>query len=139
MATLLAIVRDHGESSEWFSCDSDKANGDLDRYELWRVIKEQVRILREDMDSSEPDEPDPDLDVTFHNKADRSAQGKATGVTPPRTIPCDKAEYGKMEDRRSKNIPVFSRRLTSTEARLSLQAARTTGEKVWEWAADPTF
>jgi hypothetical protein len=140
MATLLAMARDHGESSDWISCGSQKGSDhdDLDRYELWRVIKKQVKILREDMDTSEPDDPEPERDSMFHGKAEHLAQGKSAGMTLTRTVPFGKAEHGKIEELRSKNIPVFSHRLTPSEATLTLQTASTGDEKIWDWGSDPT-
>lgn len=47
MAALLIIARNKTDGVVSLGGDDD--HGDLGRYELWRVIKEQIRILREDM------------------------------------------------------------------------------------------
>ncbi|KAK4998711.1 hypothetical protein LTR66_002103 [Elasticomyces elasticus] len=56
VATLLVLARhETGEpplSSSPSSSLSDKPDDVLDKYELWTVMKEQVKILRDDMDSS---------------------------------------------------------------------------------------
>jgi hypothetical protein len=124
MATLLAMARDHAESTDWFLAGFHTDGDDLSRYELWRVMKEQVKILREDMDSSKPDDPDPEPEVTFHGKAELLAQGKAAANVPTGIVPFGKAERGKIEESSSTNIPVFSRRLTLSEARLALHKER---------------
>ena len=46
VATLLAIAGNRSENSI-----EEEEDGDLDKYELWREMKRQVRLLREDMDS----------------------------------------------------------------------------------------
>lgn len=58
VATLLELARsgDDSESSE--SEDEEGDGSPLDRYELWRVIRKQIRILREQMDSSKPAVPE---------------------------------------------------------------------------------
>lgn len=52
IATLLAIVRDEAEDEAAASSD-DNPDDDLDDYVLWRVIKKQAKILRDDMDSGD--------------------------------------------------------------------------------------
>jgi hypothetical protein len=63
VATLLELARNHGDDSD-DSDDEDDGAGDnndgddnpddpLDKYEFWRVIKEQIKLLREEM-GSEP-------------------------------------------------------------------------------------
>lgn len=56
VATLLSLART-GEDSESSESDDDGGGDDLplDRYELWRVIKRQIKILREQMDNSKPE------------------------------------------------------------------------------------
>lgn len=56
VATLLALARDHtstAKSDDGHDGDSDGGSDgdddDLDQYEFWRVMVEQVKILREDM------------------------------------------------------------------------------------------
>jgi hypothetical protein len=139
MTSLLTIARDHAESADWFSCDSIEDDDDLKQYELWRVIKQQVKILREDMDVSEPDEPAPDLEVTFHDQAERVAQGTSARVTLPGPVPLSKAEHGLLGPCSSMSIPVFSRRLTPEEAKATLQKQQTGGEKIWDWGYGSTF
>lgn len=54
VATLLELAHSEDDSE---SSDSEDDEGDgtpLDRYELWRVIKKQIKILRDQMDSSKP-------------------------------------------------------------------------------------
>ena len=50
VATLLAIAGNRSENGIWDDRDDD--DGDLDDYELWREMKTQVRLLRQDMDTS---------------------------------------------------------------------------------------
>ena len=50
VATLLAIAGNRSEDGIRGGGDED--GGDLDDYELWREMKKQVRLLRDDMDSS---------------------------------------------------------------------------------------
>ena len=45
VATLLAIAGNRSENGI-----EDEEDGDLDKYELWREMKRQVKLLREDMD-----------------------------------------------------------------------------------------
>lgn len=57
VATLLVLAKkhleqgNHGRSRE--NDDGDGDGDDLDEYELWRVMKEQVKILRDEMGSSD--------------------------------------------------------------------------------------
>ena len=61
VATLLALARDHTASlatdtNRW-GCEPihvglERSDDDLDSFVLWRVIKVQIRVLREDMDNS---------------------------------------------------------------------------------------
>lgn len=53
VATLLELARS-GEDSESSDSDDEGDGTPLDRYELWRVIKKQIKILRDQMDSSKP-------------------------------------------------------------------------------------
>ena len=46
VATLLAIAGNRSENGI-----EDEEDGDLDKYELWREMKRQVKLLREDMDT----------------------------------------------------------------------------------------
>ena len=48
VATLLELARDHDDDSDEES-DGDDGDDPLDDYELWRVFKAQVKILREEM------------------------------------------------------------------------------------------
>jgi hypothetical protein len=140
MTSLLTIARDHAESTDWFSCgSSEDDDDDLKQYELWRVIKKQVKILRDDMDVSEPDEPNPELNVTFHGQAERLAQGTSAEMTLRGPVPFGKAEHGLMGGCNSKSIPVYSRRLTPEEARATLQKQQTGGEKIWDWGNGSTL
>lgn len=50
VSTVLAIARNRSENGIRGGGDED--GGDLDDYELWREMKTQVRLLRDDMDSS---------------------------------------------------------------------------------------
>jgi len=71
VSSLLVIARGDSEGSDGLLSGCDKDNG-LDDYELWRVIKQQVKILRDDMDSSEPKQH-----IRLHDAAgDRFAPGK---------------------------------------------------------------
>ncbi|KAK4692287.1 hypothetical protein P7C71_g4885, partial [Lecanoromycetidae sp. Uapishka_2] len=54
VATLLAIAGRRSEK-DGLSDDCDDEGGDLDDYELWREMKEQVKALREDMDTRNAD------------------------------------------------------------------------------------
>lgn len=49
VATLLAIAGHRSE--EEIRGGGDEEGGDLDDYELWREMKEQVKLLRDDMDT----------------------------------------------------------------------------------------
>ena len=49
MATLLAIAGNRSEDA--VRGGGDDEGGDLDDYELWREIKKQVKLLRDDMDT----------------------------------------------------------------------------------------
>ncbi len=49
VATLLAIAGHRSENG--IRDDRDDDGGDLDDYELWREMKTQVRLLRQDMDT----------------------------------------------------------------------------------------
>ncbi|KAL0254741.1 hypothetical protein SLS55_009265 [Diplodia seriata] len=57
VAMLLQLAHS-GEDSESSDSEDEDEGSPLDRYELWRVIKKQVKILREQMDSSEPAVPE---------------------------------------------------------------------------------
>ena len=46
VATLLAIAGNRSENGS-----EDEGDGDLDKYELWREMRRQVKLLREDMDT----------------------------------------------------------------------------------------
>ena len=48
IATLLAIAGNRSENGI-----GDEGDGDLDKYELWREMKRQVKLLREDMDTKD--------------------------------------------------------------------------------------
>ena len=48
VATLLSIAGNRSENGI-----EDDEDGDLDKYELWREMKRQVELLREDMDTSD--------------------------------------------------------------------------------------
>lgn len=54
VATLLSLARKHDDSDEEEEADGDD-NGDdpLDKYEIWRVFKAQVKILRSEMGNEE--------------------------------------------------------------------------------------
>ena len=49
VATLLAIAGNRSENG----IGGDEEGGDLDDYELWREMKRQVKLLRQDMDTRE--------------------------------------------------------------------------------------
>ena len=50
VATLLELARNHGDDSDSDEgSDDDNEDDPLDKYELWRVFKETVKTLREDM------------------------------------------------------------------------------------------
>ena len=51
VATLLAIAGNRSESGIRGGGDDEGEGGDLDDYELWREMKRQVRLLRDDMDT----------------------------------------------------------------------------------------
>jgi transitional endoplasmic reticulum ATPase len=53
IASLLIMARGEKEDFEDASDDPDDKDKDLDDYELWRVIKQQIKVLRDDMDSSD--------------------------------------------------------------------------------------
>ena len=55
VATLVVIANNRSEKQ--IRGGEDDEGGDLDDYELWREMKTQVRLLKEDMDTR---------DVTFH-------------------------------------------------------------------------
>lgn len=50
LATRLAIARNRSEDGIRGGGGGDGEGGDLDDYELWREMKKQVRLLREDME-----------------------------------------------------------------------------------------
>jgi len=50
VASLLTIARSHADNPKDKSRKHDK-DDDLDRYELWRAFKDQVKALRKDMDT----------------------------------------------------------------------------------------
>lgn len=53
VATLLELARNHDDDDE-YDCASDSEDDPLDKYELWRTFKEQVKILRSEMASETP-------------------------------------------------------------------------------------
>lgn len=129
IATLLAIARDHADVAILLSCDSDVDDDDLNNYQLWRVMKKQVKILREDMDGSEPNEPG--KEVTLHDKAEM--QGKEKMTPPVHHSTMGIAKEDSMRERTfHANPPIFSRRMTHDEL-LSLSRENRQGERSGQW------
>ena len=54
VATLLAIAGNRSENGASMAHGGNEEGGDLDDYELWREMKKQVKLLREDMDTKGP-------------------------------------------------------------------------------------
>jgi len=51
VATLLELARNHDDDDDEDSYDDEEEDDPLDKYELWRVFKAQVKVLRDDMGS----------------------------------------------------------------------------------------
>lgn len=60
VATLLEIARRDTDNTEAWVDDDEDDEDDLDRYLLWRVFKEEVKILRKDMDAQNEEVVDPE-------------------------------------------------------------------------------
>jgi hypothetical protein len=129
IAAMLVIARGEAESSD----SEDKDDDSLDQYKLWRVLKKQAAILREDMGSGDEKSAEP---VTLlretepHLRTDKdypfspSANGlRLTG----------KASYKEGDEWPRIMQAAVGRRLTPQQALNSLQKDRTLGDKVWEW------
>ncbi|KAL6720482.1 hypothetical protein ACLMJK_002406 [Lecanora helva] len=81
VATLLVIAGNRSEDGTRFG---DEEGGNLDDYELWRVIKKQVDVLRKDMDSRNAQMT---ADVRLgrnllHRKLDHDVLSAPVGGTP---------------------------------------------------------
>jgi len=74
IATLLAIARDSTEpttqDTDGPKAVNDENDDDLNKYELWRVMKAQVKILRKDMDSSRDSVTSGDVSTMTASPAD---------------------------------------------------------------------
>ena len=72
VATLLTIA--HNRSEKQLRGGEDDEGGDLDDYELWREMKTQVRLLKEDMDTRDLTYHDQELtDLAWHDiQSDRN-------------------------------------------------------------------
>jgi hypothetical protein len=126
IAALLVVARHHEDSDidrSPLPITSDNGDDGLNTYEFWRVMKEQVRILRDDMDGEEPDAANGEKSITGPGKAaqgviDTVAQGKETDEKYPARFgarPMTGELDGKFETTFHGTIPVFSRRLTPRE------------------------
>lgn len=103
VATLLVIA---GHRSEVVACkDKDNDDGDLDDFELWREMKKQVKLLRDDMGTKQ--------NIT----AKRSRSSNPDRLTQPdqnpsigaRTLPF----HGRMASRRAVELPLRPFRVPS--------------------------
>jgi len=134
MATLLAMAREKGVRPEGLSC-SPKGDDDLNDYELWRVIKKQVKLLRDDMDSSEPEEG-----ATSRSQSEQgTAQGADEGMTLTHSHPFDKAEGPTLEDRIPTKTTHLSRSLTPMLAQMTLRNESRVNDQMREWGGGPRF
>ncbi|KAI9668260.1 MAG: hypothetical protein M1821_001080 [Bathelium mastoideum] len=101
VASLLEIARSHTDHTSRrphaVMSESEDDEDDLDQYELWRVIKRQVKILRDDMEksSSPASTPLPSRNKSSHYSAmhpevlrDRFHQQRShTSMSPPLPAP----------------------------------------------------
>lgn len=128
IAALLVIARHHEDASDppssWGSnAISDNGDDDLNSYELWKVMKEQVKILRHDMDSGEPDDAPGGNAITGPGEAARRGPGcvalgkRENKKSPPQFSALGKAGEGgdKLQTTFAGNVPIFNRRLTPAE------------------------
>ena len=81
VATLLAIANDKSEKQ--IRGREDDEGGDLDDYELWREMKTQVRLLKEDMDTRDvvyhAQEP---MDLAMHSTQNERSPAPSASPTP---------------------------------------------------------
>ncbi|KAF2435186.1 P-loop containing nucleoside triphosphate hydrolase protein [Tothia fuscella] len=112
MASLLVIAHNHEDDNAQSSCEPN-TRADLNKYELWRVIKQQVKILRHDMETETPGN---DASVTSPQIAKQGdiAQGDDP-IKPAGIRSLGKAEELKLETAFRGEIPIFNRQLTTEE------------------------
>jgi transitional endoplasmic reticulum ATPase len=88
VATLLEIARRRTDNLvdivEELRLADDRSD-DLDQYVLWRVFKKQVKILREDMDSQDPD-PGQEYRYTPPSMRDSQLSLPPPAPTPPSAL-----------------------------------------------------
>ena len=86
VATLLAIAGNRSEIGV-LGADGDEEDGDLDDYELWREMKRQVILLREDMDTGDvryhAQEP---MDLAWQAPVNSQRERSPAPSTAPNTI-----------------------------------------------------
>jgi SpoVK/Ycf46/Vps4 family AAA+-type ATPase len=93
VSALLDIAH-HRDKDEEFADETGGGDEDLEKYELWRTIKEQVKILREEMDAKA-------------SKGDLDFTTPATNIATP--IPHNHAVCDECQHSGEKDIDLFSR------------------------------
>lgn len=123
VATLLAIAGNRSENEKRGGGDDE--GGDLDDYELWREMKKQVKLLREDMDTQfqRPFWQNGCVDDVSWKELDQAEEGKgasaplATSQMPVRNKrnPCEMSKRqeasshaGMVLDLGAKHVPLMS-------------------------------
>lgn len=108
IATLLAIAKEHlegedaarGRNQHGQHDDDGDGGDDLDEFELWRIMKEQVKMLRDEMDNS--------ASISI---GDKNAQAKPT----PPSIPA-RPVGPQISWTREAPVPIRSRRLHNLQS-----------------------
>lgn len=81
VATLLAMANDRSVVSQGGGPgDGGDDDDELERYELWKEMKAQVKLLREDMDSSTPSKAVTEEHIGHDILQDESAEGMREGM-----------------------------------------------------------
>jgi hypothetical protein len=133
IASLLQIAR--GDGSE--APDSvELGGGDLDQYQLWRVLKRQAEILREDMGKEDPT-PSAEHAVSAIEPHQSGAEASMTFPVSSRGLVSGNITHAVREEPRN-ILPVLgSRRLTPQQAALSLSKASRIGDRAFTWGPSP--
>lgn len=138
VATLLVLARGH-ESVE----HAEDPDDDLERYEFYRVMKRQVAILREDMDSSlaaaqAPTcmEPYASREACPVPRGDMATESGALSLGQVRANDSKFESLAAMKDdvKAYESIGGFRKaELTADNAMIGLSKVEKLNNRVWEW------
>jgi hypothetical protein len=132
IASMLVIARGDTDSSD----RQDKGGDDLDKYKLWRVLKRQADILREDMGTEGGKvsaEPVPSLSVAEpHERTARDHPFSVSGGGV-RSRLVRKAGYAEMEERPRIMQSTLDRPVAPQHALDRVHKEQQRVDKLWEW------